>query len=174
MATSKIGLNIWLGSITVLWSLQPLLLSHARGAVILSLLTALLAMLGWLIGVVPLVIWSGALGLCNLTLALMMASHPPSLWTGLGAGITLLALVDGCHRFTYLKRCWLAPGALAALLGTFVRISGLTLAMGMALGLLVIALGHQPVAASATGLVTIAGVCLFVGFLALFLFYTSR
>ena len=94
MATSKIGIGIWMGCITVLWSLLPVLLSPARGTIILSLLVVLLAGFAWLTGIAPLLIWSGAVGLGNLTLALVMTSYPPSLWTGLGAGMTLLTLVS--------------------------------------------------------------------------------
>ena len=174
MATSKIGLGIWLGGITALWSLYPLLIMHTRGVLVLGVVTAILALSGWLIGFPLLVIWSGAVGLGNLTLALVLTSHPPNLWTGLSAGITLLALVDGSHRFTYLKHCWRVPRVIATLLGTFVRLSGLTLAIGMLLGLLIVSLGHEPLAASDTGWLILAGACLFAGFLAIFLFYTSR
>jgi hypothetical protein len=174
MAPNKIGLSVWLGSITLFWALHPLLLSHARGVLVLSVVTATLALLGWLTGLSLLVIWSAGLGLCNLTLALVLTSYPPNLWAGLSAGITLYALVDGSHRFTYLRRCWLAPGVIAAILGTFVRISGLTFVAGIMLGLLIVSLEYQPVDASTIKLLTLTGVCMFVGFLAIFLLYTSR
>jgi hypothetical protein len=174
MAASKIGLHVWLGSITVLWSLQPLLLSHARGVLVLGMVTAMLALLGWLTGWSLLVVWSGGLGLCNLTLALVLTSHPPDLWVGLSAGITLLALLDGSHRLAYLRHCRLTPGVMAALLGTFVRLSGLTLVAGLVLGLLLVPLGQQSAGTTLAGLLTIAGACLFVGSLAAFLLYTSR
>ncbi len=173
MAASKIGLGIWLGGVTLLWALQPLLWSHARGVLVLSIVTALLALLAWLFKLPLLITWSGAVGLCNLTLALILTSQPPNLWAGLSAGITLLALMDGSHRFTYLRHCWLAPGVVMALLSPFVLLSGLTLAVGMALSF-IIPLAHQSVGTSAAGFVTITGACLLVGFLALFLLRTSR
>ena len=74
MAASKIGLAIWLGGVTLLWALQPLLWSHARGVLVLSIVTALLALLAWLIKLPLLITWSGAVGLCNLTLALILTS----------------------------------------------------------------------------------------------------
>jgi hypothetical protein len=174
MAANKIGLSIWLGAITGLWSFQPLLLSHTQSVLILSIATAIFALLGWLTGPPLLAIWSGGLGLSNLTLALVLTPHPPNLWVGLSAGITLLALVDGSHRFAYLRHCWLAPGVVAASLGTFVRLSGLTLAAGIVLGLLIASWGHQPGSTSAAGFVAIAGACIFAGSLAAFLLYTSR
>lgn len=174
MATSKIGLSLWLGAITVIWSLYPLLFAHVRGVLVLSLLTAALALFGWVSGLSLLVIWSGGLGLCNLTLALTLTSYPPNLWVGLSAGLILLALLDGSHRFSYLRHCWLPPGMVTIMLRPFVSISSLTLAVGVILGTLLAPLGRQPLAASATSLLTIIGACMFVGFLAIFLLYTSR
>ena len=174
MATNGIGVRICMGGITALWSLYPLLISHARGILLLSVATAMLAGLSWVIRLPLLAICSGAVGLCNLTLALMFTSHPPNIWTGLSAGILLLALVDGSHRFTYLRHCRLLPGVVPTMIGTFLSISGLTLATGVALGLLIVPLGHPSLAAPTTGVLIIAGACLFVGFLAMFLFYTSR
>ena len=174
MATDKIGLSLWIGAITLLWSIYPLLFSSARGVLVLSILTAGLALIGWLLGIPLLVIWSAGLGLCNLTLALVLTSYPPNLWAGLSAGLTLLVLVDSSQRMTYLRHCWLAPGVVVTLLKTLVSLSMLTLTVGIVLGALLVLLGQQPLAASATGLLTIAGVCLFVGFLAIFLIYTNR
>lgn len=174
MATTKIGWGIWLGGVTLLWAFYPLLFTQARGVLALGALTATLALLGWLTSLQLLVIWSGGLGVCNLTLALVLTSHPPDLWAGLSAGIILLALLDGSQRFTYLRHCWLAPGVVTALLGTFVRLSGLTLAVGLILGLLVIYLSRQPLSAVAPGFLTVVGACVLGGFLAMFLLHTSR
>lgn len=172
MATRQI-IGIWLGSITLLWALQPLLWSHARGVLALSLITALLALAAWGFNLPVLTTWSGAVGLCNLTLALLLTSQPPNLWAGLGAGINLLAMLDGSHRFTYLSACQLTPGVLTACLRIFVQLSGITLAAGVTLSL-VIPLAYQSIAASAAGALTITGACLFVGFLTLFLLLTNR
>jgi hypothetical protein len=117
--------------------------------------------------------WSGGIGLGNLTLALLVTASPPNLWVGLSAGIILLGLVDGSYRLTYLRRCWLAPGVLTELCSTFVRLSGLTLGVGFLLGMLLISLGHFSMTTT-TGVITIVGACLFVGALAVFLRYTSR
>ena len=43
MAAHKIGLACWLGLMTLLWSLYPLLLSQSRGILILALLWFFLA-----------------------------------------------------------------------------------------------------------------------------------
>jgi hypothetical protein len=173
MAARQIGLEICVAGLALCWSAYPLLFAQAQGIVMLSAITALLALLGLVAGWQPVVMWSGGLGLCNLTLALLVTSSPPNLWVGLSAGIVLLALVDGSHRLTYLRQCWLAPGVLTVLLGTFVRLSGLTLSIGLLLGLLLIPLGYFSVA-TATGAVTIVGACLLVGTLAVFLLCTSR
>jgi hypothetical protein len=136
---------------------------------VLSGFTAILALLGGSTGWQPLVVWSGGLGLCNLTLALLVVSHPPNLWTGLGAGIILFALLDGSHRLTYLRQCWLTPGVLIALGRIFVRLSGLALGIGLLLGVLIVPLGQVSVMVSAAGVITIAGACIMVGLLAIFL-----
>jgi hypothetical protein len=174
MVASKTGLSCWLGLITLLWSLYPLLFSQARGVIMLMALTAALALVGWLTGMQVLVVWSGGLGLVNLTATLVITAQPPNLWLGLSAGITLLALLDGSQRFAYLRHCQLEPGVLVVMLGAFLRITGLSLGAGMALALLVVNLPQQGAAASAAGLLTIAGAGLFVGVVALFLLYTSR
>jgi hypothetical protein len=174
MAAHKTGLACWLGLITLLWSLYPLLFSQARGIVMLVILTAGLALLGWMAGMQFLVVWSGGLGLFNLTLTLVITAQPPNLWLGLSAGITLLALLDGSHRFAYLRHCHVEPGVLTVWLGVFMRITGLSLVAGIAVALLVVNLPTQGEVASATGLLTIAGASLFVGVLALLLLYTSR
>jgi uncharacterized membrane protein YgdD (TMEM256/DUF423 family) len=56
----------------------------------------------------------------------------------------------------------------------FMRITGLSLATGIALALLVVNLPNQGAVAAAAGLLTIAGAAMFVGVVALFLLYTSR
>src|SRR2546428_8075867 len=43
--------SLWLGLLTLLWSCQPLLLSQARGIVVLALFAGVLAGLGGLTGV---------------------------------------------------------------------------------------------------------------------------
>ena len=121
-----------------------------------------------------LVVWSGALGLFNLTLTLVITAEPPNVWLGLSAGITLLALLDGSQRFAYLKHCYVVPGVLTAWLTVFMRIAGLSLAAGIALVLLVVNLPTQGGIASGAGVLTIVGASLFVGVLALLLLYTSR
>jgi hypothetical protein len=164
----------WLGLITLLWSLYPLLFSHQRGVVVLVVLTGMLALAGWLIGMQFLVVWSGALGLLNLTITLILTTQPPNLWVGLSAGVTLLALLDGSQRFAYLRHCQVEPGVLTAWIGLYLRISALSLAAGLALAVLVVKLPTQGTIAAAAGLLTIAGAGLFVGVVALFLLYTSR
>ncbi|HSF29111.1 MAG TPA: hypothetical protein VLK82_01370 [Candidatus Tectomicrobia bacterium] len=174
MAASKTGLACWLGLITLLWCLHPLLFSQARGVIILIIIAGGLGLVGWLTGMQLLVVWSGALGLFNLTLVLVLTGQPPSLWVGLSAGITLLALLDGSQRFAYLRLCQVEASVLAVWLGVFMRLTGLTLGVGMALALLIITLPTQGEITSAAGLLTIAGAGLFVGLLALLLLYTSR
>lgn len=174
MAAHKTGLACWLGLITLLWSLYPLLFTQARGIVMLAILTGGLALFGWMTGTQLLVAWSGGLGLFNLTLTLVITAQPPNLWVGLSAGITLLALLDGSQRFAYLRRCHVEPGVLTAWLGVFMRLTGLSLVAGIALALLVVNLPSQGEVAAAAGLLTIAGAGLFVGVLALLLHYTSR
>jgi hypothetical protein len=174
MAAYKIGLACWLGLMTLLWSLYPLLLSHARGIIVLSVLTGGLAVVGWMTGMPLLVVWSGALGLLNLTLTLVISAHPPNVWLGLSAGITLLALLDGSQRFAYLKHCYVESGVLTPWLTVFMRIVGLSIAAGLALILLVVSLPTLGGMASGAGVLTIVGASLFVGVLALLLLYTSR
>jgi hypothetical protein len=174
MAASKTGLACWLGLITLLWSLHPLIFSQVRGVVILIVIAGGLALVGWLTGMQLLVVWSGALGLFNLTLTLVLTGQPPNLWVGLSAGITLLALLDGSHRFAYLRHCQVEPGVLAVWLGVFLRLTGLSLVAGITLALLVVNLPTQGEITSAAALLTIAGASLFVGVLALLLLYTSR
>ncbi len=174
MATSKIGLGCWLSLITLLWALHPLLFSRARGVLVLVMLTGGLALLGWLTDMPFLVVWSGGLGLFNLTLSLMVTAQPPNFWVGLSAGIALLALLDGSQRFAYLRHCQVEAGVLPVMLGVFMRVSSLSLAAGVALALLVVNLPTQGAIAAAAGLLTIAGAGLFVGVVALLLLYTSR
>jgi hypothetical protein len=173
MVTSKTALAGWLGLVTLLWSLHPLLFSQARGVVILIVVAAGLAVVGWLTGWQLLVVWSGAVGLFNLTLTLVLAAQPPNLWVGLSAGMTLLALLDGSQRFAYLRHCQVEPGVLAVWLGVFMRLTGWSLAAGLALGLLVVNLSHQGAASSAAALMTIVGAGLFVAAVALLLLYTA-
>lgn len=173
MATRQIGLDIWLGCITLLWALQPLLWSQARGVFALSLGTALLAFAAWCFSLPVLMIWSGAVGLCNLTLALVLSAQAPNLWAGLSTGITLLAMLDGNHRFTYLRYCQITPGVLTAFLSVFMQLSGLTLAVGVTLSLF-IPITRQSIAVPAAGILTIAGACMLIVFLSLFLLSANR
>jgi hypothetical protein len=174
MAASKTGLACWLGLITLLWSLYPLMFSQVRGVIFLIILVAGLAVVGWLTGWQLLVVWSGALGLFNLTLTLILAGQPPNLWLGLSAGVTLLALLDGSQRWAYLRHCELAPGVMADWLRVSLRLTGFSLVAGMTLALLVVNLPTQGEMVSAAGLLTIAGAALFVGLLALLLLYSGR
>ena len=86
----------------------------------------------------------------------------------------MLALLDGSQRFAYLRHCHVEPGVLAAWLGVFLRLSGLSLVAEIALALLVVKLPTQGEMASAAGLLAIAGASLFVALLALLLLYTNR
>ena len=174
MAAHKIGLVCWLALVTLLWSLYPLSFSQARGVIILVSLTGGLALFGWVTGTPFLVAWSGGLGLFNLTLTLVITAQSPHVWMGLSAGITLLALLDGSHRLAYLRHCHVEPGVLMAWLAVFMRIAGLSLAAGIALVLLVVALSTQSGVASGAGVLTVVGASLFVGMLAFLLLYTSR
>jgi hypothetical protein len=174
MAAYKIGWLCWLGLMTLLWSLYPLLFSQARGIIVLTVLTGGLALSGWVTGTQLLVAWSGALGLLNLTLTLVITAQSPNMWLGLSAGITLLALLDGSQRYAYLKHCHVEPGVLTAWLTVFTRVAGLSLAAGIALVLLVVNLPTAAGMASGAGVLTIVGASLFVGVLALLLLYTSR
>jgi hypothetical protein len=167
MATHQI-MRLWLGGITLLWALQPLLWSHARGVLTLSLVTVLLALIALSFKLPLLTTWSAAVGLCNLTLALLLSSQPPNLWAGLGAGVTLLAMLDSSHRFAYISVCQLTPGVLTSCLRVFIQLSSLALAAGVLLSL-IIPLAYQSISASAAGMLTISGACLVAGFTALFL-----
>lgn len=174
MTARRLILSIWLGLLMLLWSLQPLLLSQARGVVLLALLTAALAGLGGLTGVSLLVVWSSGIGLCNLTLALLLAGSPPNLWVGLSAGLTLLALLDGHQCLAYLRHCQVETGVMAALFGALARLSGWSLAAGVGMGLLVTQLHAWSGHTTAAGYLTIVGAAIFVGFFAAFLLATSR
>ena len=174
MMTRQVVLNLWLGLITLLWSCHPLLLSQARGIVVLALFSGVLAALGGLSSMRLFVVWSGGVGLLNLTLALLLTAAPPNLWIGLSAGLTLLVLLDGHQCVAYLRYCQVEPGVLAALFGTLVRLSGLSLAAGVGTGLLVTALYDPPVDTAVAGYMTIIGAGGFVGFFAAFLLVTSR
>jgi hypothetical protein len=174
MAASKIGWEIWFGCLVLLWSVYPCAFAQARSVLLLSIITALLGLLGGGFRAPVLVIWSAGVGLCNLTLALLLSSYPPALWVGVSAGILLLALVDSGQRLTYLRHCWLAPGVMTALLRPFVRLSGTTVLANLGLGLLVFYLSTQVVNTVAPGLLTVVGACFLAGFLALFLLYTNH
>jgi hypothetical protein len=174
MRARQVVLNLWLGLISLLWSCQPLLLSQARGIVVLALFSSVLAALGGLTNVRLFVVWSGGVGLLNLTLVLLLTAAPPNLWIGLSAGLTLLALLDGHQCVAYLRYCQIEPGVLAVLFGTLIRLGGLSLAAGVGTGLLVIALYDPPVETSVAGYMTIIGAGGFVGFFAAFLLVTSR
>jgi hypothetical protein len=160
--------------LTLLWSCQPLLLSQARGIVVLALFTGVLAGLGGLTGVRVLVVWSGGVGIVNLTLALLLTASPPHLWAGLSAGLTLLALLDGNQCVAYLRHCQVGPGVPATIFGTLVRLSGCSLAAGVSIGYLVAALHAPQMDTTAAGYLTILGAGVFVGFFAAFLLVTSR
>jgi len=174
MTSKRVILSLWLGVLTLLWSCQPLLISSARGIVVLALFTGVLAGLGALTGLRVLVVWSGGLGMLNLTLALLLTGSPPYLWTGLSAGLTLLALLDGNQCVAYLWYCEVGPGVLTELFGTLIRLSGWSLAAGVSVGYLVTVLYTPHLATAAAGYVTILGAGIFVGFLAAFLLTTSH
>ena len=174
MTTKQAIMGLWLGLLTLLWSLQPLLLSQARGIVVLALLSGVLAVLGGLTSVRLLVVWSGGIGMLNLTMALLLTAYPPTLWVGLSAGLTLLALLDGQQCFAYLRHCQIEPGVMAALFGALVRLSGWSLAAGVGVGLLVTQLHSQGVDTAAAGYMTIIGAGVFIGFFAAFLLATSH
>jgi len=160
--------------LTLLWALQPLLLSQARGIVVLALLAGVLAALGGLTSVRLLVVWSGGIGLLNLTMALLLTAYPPNLWVGLSAGLTLLALLDGQQCFASLRHCQIEPGVLATFFETLVRLSGWSLAAGVGVGLLVMQLHSQSINTAAAGYMTIIGAAVLVGFFAAFLLATSH
>jgi hypothetical protein len=169
----QVVLSLWLGLLTLLWSCHPLLISQARGIVVLALLAGVLAGLGGLTGVRLLVVWSAGVGLVNLTLALLLTASPPNLWVGLSAGLTLLALLDGNQCVAYLWHCQVGPGVLTQLFGTLVRLSGWSLAAGVSIGYLVTALYAPRLDTLAAGYMTLLGAAAFVGFFAAFLLATS-
>jgi hypothetical protein len=174
MTSKRVILSLWLGVLTLLWSCQPLLVSQARGIVVLALFTGALAGIGGLTGVRVLVVWSGGVGIVNLTLALLLTASPPHLWMGLSAGLTLLALLDGNQCVAYLRYCEIGPGVLAEHFGTLIRLSGWSLAAGMSVGYLITVLYTPHMATAAAGYMTILGAGIFVGFFAAFLLTTSR
>jgi hypothetical protein len=174
MLFKQVVLSLWLGLLTLLWSCYPLLISQARGVVVLVLFAGALAGLGGLTGVRLLVVWSGGVGVVNLTLALLLTASPPNLWIGLSAGLTLLALLDGNQCVAYLWHCQVGPGVLAEIFGTLVRLSGWSLAAGVSVGYLVTALYAPRMDTVAAGYMTILGAGVFIGFFAAFLLATSR
>jgi len=174
MLVKQVVLSLWLGVLTLLWACHPLLLSQARGIVMLALFAGVLAGLGGLTRVRLLVVWSGGVGVVNLTLALLLTASPPNLWIGLSAGLTLLALLDGNQCVAYLWHCQIGPGVLAEVFGTLVRLSGWSLAAGVSMGYLVTALYAPRMDTVAAGYITILGAGVFVGFFAAFLLVTSR
>jgi hypothetical protein len=174
MLCKRVVLSLWLGLLTLLWSCHPLLVSQARGIVVLVLFAGVLAGLGSLTGIRLLVVWSGGVGVVNLTLALLLTASPPNLWIGLSAGLTLLALLDGNQCVAYLWHCQVGPGVLAQLFGTLVRLSGWSLAAGVSVGYLVTALYAPRMDTVAAGYMTMLGAGVFAGFFAAFLLATSR
>ena len=174
MLFKRVVLSLWLGLLTLLWSCHPLLVSQARGIVVLVLFAGVLAGLGGLTGVRLLVVWSGGVGVVNLTLALLLTASPLNLWMGLSAGLMLLALLDGNQCVAYLWHCQVGPGVLAEIFGTLVRLSGWSLAAGVSVGYLVTALYAPHMDTVAAGYMTILGAGVFVGFFAAFLLATSR
>ena len=174
MLFKRVVLSLWLGLLTLLWACHPLLISQARGIVVLALFTGVLAGLGGLTGVRLLVVWSGGVGVVNLTLALLLTASPPNLWVGLSAGLTLLALLDGNQCVAYLWHCQVEPGVLAQLFGSLIRLSGWSLAAGVSVGYLVTVLYAPRLDTVAAGYMTMLGAGVFVGFFAAFLLATSR
>lgn len=174
MVTKPLGWTIWFVCLVLLWSVQPLFLTQARSVIIFGLLTALLALLGGLFGLAALLVWSAAVGLCNLTLALLLTAYPPALWVGLSAGLLLLAFLDSGQRLMYIRHCWLAPGVTKELLRPGVILSGITLLVGLGLGGIVVSWSTSTLRLASPGIFTISGACILVGFLAIFLLYTNR
>ena len=111
MTSKRVILSLWLGGLSLLWACQPLLVSQARGIVVLALFTGVLAGLGGLTGLRVLVVWSGGVGIVNLTLALLLTASPPHLWMGLSAGLTLLLLAR-IHRLASEQQRVLRVGVL--------------------------------------------------------------
>jgi len=174
MATGKTGLRIWVTAVILLWSVYPLLFSQARGVLLFAVITGLSAGLGCLSGVQVLVFWSALLGLLNITLALLLTATPLSLWNGLSAGLVLFALLDSSQRFTYLRHCQIEAGVITAHLDIFVRLSGLCVLVGLGLGCMLMVIGPLVANVAVASLLTIAGACVFVSCLALFLLYANR
>jgi xanthine/uracil/vitamin C permease (AzgA family) len=174
MAQGKIGLMVWLILVTALWALHPILLAPARGIVVLAATTGLLALCGWIGGTQVLVFWSGIVGLLNITLALILAAHPPSLWTGLSAGLALLALLDGSQRYAYVRHCHVEPGVLSSMIDTFIRLSSLSIVAGLVVGGILVSLSPHLRGLSLVSLLTLAGAALFAGAFAIFLLHSNR
>ena len=174
MAANKTGFIIWLSVLSVIWTLFPLLFAQSRGVIVLSLSTGVLALLGWGSRLQLFVFWSGIIGLLNITLVLVLTDHPANLWVGLSAGLILFALLDASQRWSYIKPCHVETGVISLMLDTFVRLSGLSLALGFMIGVFLTVvrpmLGNQ----SFMGFLTLVGASLFAGFFAIFLLYTSR
>ncbi|MGE3536665.1 MAG: hypothetical protein AB7N91_04400 [Candidatus Tectimicrobiota bacterium] len=164
----------WLGCLALLWALHPVLLSQARGIVLLACLSLATAWLGLLLGIPLWVVWSAGLGVLNLTLALLVSGHPTDLWLGLSAGVVLLGLLDGQYSLLAMRQAQVEPGVLTVFLKAFLHLSGWSLLIGLALGLLVLQLASQRLPARAAGYLTIVGAGLFVGFFAAFLVLTGR
>src|SRR4029434_9003565 len=70
MRFKQVVLSLWLGLLTLLWSCYPLLVSQARGIVVLAIFAGVLAGLGGLTGVRLLVVWSCVDGVGGLIPAL--------------------------------------------------------------------------------------------------------
>jgi hypothetical protein len=141
---------------------------------ILAAATMLLAVGGWWSGYQLCVVWSGIMGLGNLTLSLLITGQTPNFWAGSSAGLTLFALLDGSHCFAYLRRCHLEPGMLGVFFMAFLRLCGWSLTAGLSVMTLLIVL-HTPAANSTTaGLLTIAGAVVFVGGFAVFMLYINK
>jgi hypothetical protein len=174
MATSKIGFIIWLSVISGIWTLFPLLFAQSRGVIVLSLSTGVLALLGWSSSLQLFVFWSGIIGLLNITLVLVLTDQPANLWVGLSAGLILFALLDASQRWSYIKSCYVEAGVISLMLDAFVRLSGLSLALGFMIGVFLTVVRPVLGNLSFTGFLTLAGASLFAGFFAVFLLYTSR
>lgn len=174
MATSQIILAVWLTLVTAIWALHPLLFTHARSVVLLSLVTGLFAVAGWQRNLKVLIFWSGLVGLLNMTLALLLTAQPPSFWVGLSAGLTLLALLDGSQRYAYIQLCQVECGVLVAMLDTFVRLSGLCIVTSLAIGALLLIWSSRLSSFSLAGFLTLAGASIFAGFFTLFILYTNH
>lgn len=170
-----IGLAVlWLSLLTLLWGMTPWLLCQARVIACLGVLSSLLALAGWLLPWQPLVMWSGLVGLGNFTLALLITATPPNALLGLTTGCILFALLDGSQHFAYLRYCRIEPGVIAVLLRATIRLCGLTFVTGLTMGffLTILPLPQGDIAAALW--LTLGGAILFVGFLGVFLFQSSR